>query len=147
MFRKINDIDRIFGNMDFFKNQMNRLIDEFESGRGSFSHKQSWPRTNFYDDGDNILVYCEMPGVHEDEINIKLHNNLLTIKGTRKEDMPEGYSILRQERASEQFSRSFTLPVEIDTDKTQASLKNGILSIKLVKMQTTKPKKIVVQAE
>ena len=146
MIRRLNDIDRIFGTMDFFKNRMNRFFEDFDSGRGSFSQGGVWPPTNFYDDGDNILVYCELPGVSEDEINIKLHNNLLTIKGERKETMPAGYAILRQERNVASFSRSFTLPVEIDPEKTSASLKNGILTVKLVKVQAVKPTKVVVQA-
>ncbi|RJX26904.1 MAG: Hsp20/alpha crystallin family protein [Desulfurivibrio sp.] len=146
MIRRLNDIDRIFGTMDFFKNQMNRFFDDFESGRGSVSQGGIWPLTNFYDDGDHIFVYSELPGVNEDEINIKLHNNLLTIKGERREIIPEGYAILRQERNVAPFSRSFSLPVEIDPEKTSASLKNGILTVKLVKAQAAKPKKIVVQA-
>lgn len=146
MIRRLNDIDRIFGTMDFFKNQMNRLFDDFESGRGAIAQGGVWPPTNFYDDGDHILVYSELPGVNEDDINIKLHNNLLTIKGERKENAPEGYAILRQERNVAPFSRSFTLPVEIDPEKTSASLKNGILTVKLVKAQAAKPKKIIVQA-
>lgn len=146
MIRRINDIDRIFGTMDFFKNQMNRFLEDFESGRGNLSQGGVWPPTNFYDDGDHLLVYSVIPGVDEEEINIKLHNNLLTIKGERKENPPEGYAILRQERNIASFSRSFTLPVEIDPEKTSASLKNGILTVKLVKVQATKPKKIVVQA-
>jgi HSP20 family protein len=146
MIRRLNDIDRIFGTMDFFKNQMNRFLEDFESGRGNLSQGGVWPPTNFYDDGDHILVYSELPGVNEEEINIKLHNNMLTIKGERRENKPEGYAILRQERNVAPFSRSFTLQVEIDPEKTSASLKNGILTVKLVKVQAAKPKKIVVQA-
>jgi HSP20 family protein len=132
--------------MDFFKNQMNRFLEDFESGRGNLSQGGVWPPTNFYDDGDHILVSSELPGVNEEEINIKLHNNMLTIKGERRENKPEGYAILRQERNVAPFSRSFTLQVEIDPEKTSASLKNGILTVKLVKVQAAKPKKIVVQA-
>jgi HSP20 family protein len=146
MFRRLNDIERIFGTMDYFKNQMNRFFEDVESGRASLTQGGVWPPTNFFDDGDAILVYCELPGMDESEINIKLQNNLLTIKGERKANMPEGYAILRQERNVAPFSRSFTLPVEIDASKTDATLKNGILTIRLVKAQATKPKKIVVQA-
>ncbi|MBI4792590.1 MAG: Hsp20/alpha crystallin family protein [Deltaproteobacteria bacterium] len=146
MFRRLNDIDRIFGTMDFFKNQMNRFFEDYESGRGNLTQGGVWPPTNFYDDGEAIFVYCVLPGMNENEVNIKLQNNLLTIKGERKATMPEGYAILRQERNVTPFSRSFTLPVEIDTEKTTATLKNGILTVKLVKAQAVKPKKIMVQA-
>lgn len=146
MFRKLNDIDKIFGTMDFFKNQMNRLLEDFESGRGNFTQGGGWPRTNFFDDGESLLVYCEISVIHENEIAIKLHNNLLTISGERKPSLPEGYAVLRQERQYSPFSRSFTLPVEVEPEKTSATLKNGILTVKLVKAQATAPKKIAVKA-
>ncbi len=146
MFGKRDDIDRMFGTMGLFKNQMNRLFDDFENGRTGFAKSHSRPRVNFYDDGVNMLVFCELPGMNEDEINIKIHNNLLTIKGERKTNVSEGYAILRQERNASPFSRSFTLPVEIDTEQTTATLKNGMLALKLVKARAEKPRKIVVQA-
>jgi HSP20 family protein len=62
------------------------------------------------------------------------------------EKTQEGSAILRQERNVTSFSRSFSLPVEIDPKKTTADLKNGILAVKLVTEQAGKPKKIIVQA-
>ncbi|MFH1217410.1 MAG: Hsp20/alpha crystallin family protein [Pseudomonadota bacterium] len=146
MFRKLNDIDKIFGTMDFFKNQMNRFFEDFENNKGNFTQSGGWPRTNFFDDGDIINVYSEISGINENDINIKLHNNLLTLSGERKPSLPEGYAVLRQERLYTPFSRSFTLSAEIDPEKTSATLKNGILTVKLVKAQPINPKKISVTA-
>ncbi|MFZ5764071.1 MAG: Hsp20/alpha crystallin family protein [Thermodesulfobacteriota bacterium] len=146
MFRKLSEIDRIFGTMDLFKNQMNRFLDELDSGRAHFNQGSGRPRTNFFDAGNILYVYREMSGVPEEDLSIRLHNNLLTIAGQRRLTLPEGYTVLRQERNDTAFSRSFTLPVEIDPEQTTAHLKNGILTVKLVKAQVAEPKKIVVRA-
>lgn len=147
MFTKWNEMDRIFGTMDQFRNQMNRFFEDLEEGQQYFSRRGGWPRTNFYDDGDNIIVRAKVPGVSEDDLNIQIHNNLLSISGNRTTSPQAEYAVLRQERLTDTFSRSFTLPVEIDPDKTTALLKNGILTLKLAKAQAAKPKKITVTAE
>lgn len=147
MFTKWNDMDHIFGTMDNFRNQMNRFFEDLEGGQPYLGRKAVWPKTNFYDDGDNIIVRFQLPGVFEEDINLQIHNNLLSITGMRKPPLLEGYTVLREERLIDNFSRSFTLPVEIDAEKTNAVLKNGILTLKLVKAQAARPKKIIVKAE
>jgi HSP20 family protein len=147
MFTKLNDMDRIVGTMDNFRNQMNRFFADLEGGQQRLGRKPIWPKTNFYDDGDNIIVRFQVPGVYEEDINLQIHNNLLSITGTRKPLLLEGYTVLREERLIDNFSRSFTLPVEIDAEKTNAVLKNGILTLKLAKAQVARPKKIIVKAE
>lgn len=147
MFTKWNEIDRIFGTMNHFRNKMNLIFDDLEEGQQYLGRKAIWPKTNFYDDGDNIIVRFQVPGVSEDDINLQIHNNLLSITGTRKPLLLEGYTVLREERLVDNFSRSFTLPVEIDAEKTSALLKNGILTLKLAKAKTAIPKKINVKAE
>ena len=147
MFTKWNEMDRIFGTMNNFRNQMNRFFEDLEGGQQYLGRKAIWPKTNFYDDGDNIIVRFQVPGVFEDDINLQIHNNLLSIIGTRKPPLLEGYTVLREERLVDNFSRSFTLPVEIEAEKTSAVLKNGILTLKLAKAHAAKPKKIIVKAE
>lgn len=147
MFSKLNDMDRIFGTMDNFRNQMNRFFEDLEGGQQYIGRKTIWPKTNFYDDGDNIIVRFQVPGVYEEDINLQIHNNLLSITGNRKPLLLEGYTVLREERLIDNFSRSFTLPVEIDAEKTNAVLKNGILTLRLAKAQAARPKKIIVKAE
>jgi len=147
MFSKWNEMDRIFGTMDQFRNQMNRFFEDLEEGQQYLSRSGGWPRTNFYDDGENIIVRTKVPGVSENDLNIQIHNNLLSITGSRTTSPKQGYTVLRQERLTDTFSRSFTLPVEINPDNTSALLKNGILTLKLAKAQAAKPKKITVTAE
>ena len=72
---------------------------------------------------------------------------MLTISGERKVEAPEGYSVHRQERGSVKFSRSFTFPCRIDTEKASATVKDGVLTIKLAKAAEAKPRKITVTAQ
>lgn len=145
MFRKITDFEKFLSVMQGLKNRPTFFYDDFDSSSNLLSTTSSWPRVNIHEEDNAVYIYCELPGVKEDEINIKLHNNLLTIKGERKLDIEDKYSILRQERHENKFSRSFTLPMDIDNERTSASLKNGILTLKLVKTPIEKSRKIAVE--
>jgi HSP20 family protein len=79
-----------------------------------------------------------------DDLNVKIQGNYLEISGTRKADTPEGYKAHRIERGTAAFTRSFTLPADVDADKSEASLKNGILTLTLPKAEAAKPKQIEI---
>ena len=92
-----------------------------------------------------IIVKAELPGMKVEDIDITLTDGLLTIKGERKmekEDKRENYH--RIERRFGSFSRSFTLPADVDSAKVEATLKNGILYLILPKHEAAKPKKISI---
>lgn len=80
----------------------------------------------------------------KDDLNIKIQGNYLEISGTRKSDAPEGYKVHRAEREAATFTRSFTLPSEIDAEKVNASLSDGILSLTLPKIEAAKPKQVSI---
>lgn len=147
MLTKWNDMNQLFGTMDNFRNQMNRFFEDLDEGSQYLGRKAVWPKTNFYDDGDHLIARFQVPGVPENDLDLQIHNNMLSIKGKRKSNLQDGYTVLRQERLVDTFSRSFTLPMEIDPDKTSAVLKDGILTLKLAKAHAAKPKKITVKAE
>lgn len=146
-----NDFDQIFGAMDLFRNRMgrvNRLFTDFDRpwalGRG-WSSVDNWPRTNLYDADDHLQLVAAVPGLGKDDLNIKIQGNYLEISGTRKEKAPEGYTAHRVERGGESFfSRSFTLPVDINSTKVEAHLKDGILSLKLPKAESARAKRITI---
>ena len=77
-------------------------------------------------------------------LNIKIQGNYLELSGTRESDAPEGYNAHRVERGATSFTRSFTLPADIDSEKVGASLKNGILTLTLPKTEAAKPKQITI---
>ncbi|WP_310599818.1 Hsp20/alpha crystallin family protein [Desulfobulbus sp.] len=142
------DIHGMLGAMDLFRNQMNSLFNEFDRSHG---YGQSWeiaetsPRTNLSDTGDNLELIAELPGVNREELTVKIQGNYLEISGSRRADAPEGYTVHRAERPAATFSRSFTLPYEVDAAKVTATLKDGLLTMTLPKSEAAKPRQISIQ--
>jgi HSP20 family protein len=133
--------------MDLLHNRMNRLFPEY--GRSSaipaWTVTQGGPRTNLYDLGDSLEMKVEVPGVAKDALNVKVQGNYLEISGSRKSDAPNGYSSHRVERGTTSFTRSFTLPSDVDTSKVEAQLTNGVLTLTLPKLEAAKPKQISIK--
>lgn len=146
MFTQVHDLDRMFGALDLFRNRLGGVFPEIERslGRGG-PGSGAGPRTNLYDAGDNIEVQMEVPGLGKEDLTINVQGNYLQIRGEDSGKVPEGYTIHRQERGAQNFSRSFTLPSEIDVDKVEASLKDGILTLVMPKAEAAKPKQIAIK--
>lgn len=147
MWTRVNDLDRMFGVMDLLQSQLNRLYTDFDKiyeGESTWRATNGTPKTNLYDDGNHFTMQAEVPGMTKDEISIKIQGNYLELSGTRKSDAPEGYKAHRIEREAASFTRSFTLPSDVDVDKVNASLKNGILSLTLPKAEAAKPKQVSI---
>jgi HSP20 family protein len=103
------------------------------------------PALDVSDEKDNLFVTVELPGMKKDEINLSLHDGVLTISGERKHETEkkEG-DTFRSERYFGKFHRSVTLPTAVDASKVKASYKDGILTIELPKAEEAKPKQIAV---
>jgi HSP20 family protein len=127
------------------RDEVNRLLEFSWPSRdtGSFS---GWsPALDVSDDKDNLVVKVELPGLKRDEINLSLHDGVLTISGERKRESEkeEGESF-RSERYFGKFQRSVTLPTAVDANKVNASYKDGVLTVELPKAEEAKPKQIAV---
>jgi HSP20 family protein len=97
--------------MDDFRRRIDRLFEEFErGGYGVSATASQFPRTNLYDTDNAFVLFAEVPGLSDKDIQVNVHQDVLTLSGERKSDIPEGYSVHRQERVPLRFSRSFTLP-------------------------------------
>ena len=128
------------------RDEMSRLVEAF--GRRWPALAASYPALNVRQDDNNIFVEAELPGMDLSDLEIYVSGgNQLTIKGERKPVQIEKAVWHRQERGFGKFTRVLTLPVPVDTDKVQARLANGILTITLPKSEEAKPKKIAVKAE
>lgn len=145
MWTRWNDFDRSFAVMEDFRRRVDRLFEEMERG-GQVGNFTQFPRTNLYDTEAAYLVQCEVPGLSEKDIELSLHQDVLTIAGERKTDVPEGYSVHRQERLPFKFSRSFTLPTQVDAEHVAATVQDGILTVTLPKTPEAKPRQINIQA-
>jgi HSP20 family protein len=104
-----------------------------------------FPLINLTEDKDNYYVHAELPGVKGNELDIQVTGNNLAISGERKiAAEEEGARYHRREREAGTFSRMIKLPGEVDNDKVEAKLENGILSIVVSKAEIAKPKQISV---
>ncbi len=146
MWTRLSDLDRMIHAMDLFQNRMNRLYPGYAKLRTApaWDITQGEPKTNLYDAGDHLEMRVEVPGVAKDDLSVKVQGNYLEISGSRKSDEPEGYTVHRTERAVKSFTRSFTLPEDVDTRKVEAQMANGLLSLTLPKLEAAKPKQITI---
>jgi HSP20 family protein len=123
------------------------MQDEVAARSGSDRRQLAFqPLVDIFEDKDAIFVKAELPGVRADDIHINSENNVLTLSGTRKleqEENRDGYH--RIERTYGTFARSFTLPNMVDTGHIEASLADGILTLKLPKRAEAQPRKIDVK--
>ncbi len=105
-----------------------------------------FPLINLTEDKDNYYVRAELPGVAGDELDIQVTANNLAISGGRKIIAEEGARYHRKEREAGSFSRMIGLPGDIDPDKVDAKLKNGILTVVVSKAEAAKPKQITIKS-
>lgn len=98
------------------------------------------------EDTDAYTVKASIPGVQPDDVDITLTDNVLTIKGeTRHEEETEEQNYHLRERHFGAFTRSIRLPMPVDADNVDASYENGVLTLRLPKLETVKPKRIAVK--
>ena len=103
------------------------------------------PPVDIVEENDRILLTAELPGFKENDIEIQMEGNLLTLRGERKSEVEkEGRTFHRVERSYGQFVRSFTLPNNVDREKIKASFANGLLQIELPKHEEAKPRQIKI---
>lgn len=108
---------------------------------------RTWvPAVDIRETPEALIVYAEVPGLSKEDINITLENNVLTLSGERRfEKDTKEQDWHRVERSYGTFSRSFSLPAQLDPDKVDASFKDGVLSIRIPKAEMARPRKIVVK--
>lgn len=121
-----------------------RLFSNFER-EAEFSTETRVPDVGLTDIGNAIVLNAELPGVVEEDLEITALSNSVTIKAKRSDKIPEGYVAHRRERSSYQFARSYELPVKVEAERAEATLKNGILTLKLPKVPEAQPKRISVK--
>ena len=105
------------------------------------------PALDLYQNNDNVVAVVELPGMRKEDIDVSLHDGMLTIAGERQSSSSEGENAERTERFSGKFRRSVTLPTRVDASKVSASYKDGILTVTLPKAEEAKPKKVEVSIE
>lgn len=141
-FGRFNQLSRI-------RNEINRIFEDPLSLLPSTSFFEGWePAVDVYEDRDKISIRAELPGMKQQDIQLAIEGNTLTISGERKreEERKEG-DTFRSERFYGRFQRSITLPRPVDTGKINATYKDGVLTVTCPKSEEAKPRQIEVKTE
>jgi len=104
------------------------------------------PAVDIFEDANGIVVQADMPGVSKDQLNVQADRNGLVIEGRATLDMPEGMEALYADVRSTRYRRNFVLGGELDTDRIEANLKDGLLTLRIPKRAELRPRKIEVRA-
>ena len=105
------------------------------------------PALDLYQNSDNVVAVVELPGMRKEDIEISLHDGMLTIAGERQSSPADGENAERTERFSGKFRRSVSLPTRVESGKVSATYKDGVLTVTLPKAEEAKPKKVEVTIE
>jgi HSP20 family protein len=123
-----------------------RLFDSFFNSDAQGEETRAWvPPVDIQENGDAYLFHAELPGMSKEDIHITLENSVLRLSGERKfekDAKKENYH--RVERTYGTFTRTFTLPTQVDPEKVQAAFENGILTITVPKAEQAKPRRIAI---
>ena len=114
-------------------------------GEGEVSTRTWAPPVDIYENGDNLVLKAELPGLSPEDVEIRVENNTLYLKGERnfeKEVKEQNYH--RVERSYGTFTRTFSLPNSVDADKVAANFKDGVLTLTMPKKEEAKPKTIKI---
>jgi HSP20 family protein len=132
--------------------RLNSILDEaFSSwpfqGQESGALTSSWvPACDVFEDKDAVKIVAELPGVSPEDVKISLENNLLTIRGEKRQHAEEQTErVHRYERTYGTFERAFSLPTTVDPEKIQANYSNGILTVTIPKAERARPREIPVK--
>ena len=106
--------------------------------------RSTWPLVALYDTGAELVVRADVPGFAERDIDVSLHQGVVTLRGVRKDDAPEGYVAHQRERGAAEFTRTFSLPCKVDPEKTTAELRDGVMTLTMAKAQEVQPRQIKV---
>src|ERR1700686_3057417 len=135
-----------FRGLSTLQDQFHRLFNESLRNHTEESALTTWaPAVDIYETPNDLVVKADLPDVDEKDIDIRVENNLLTIRGERKfEKNVSEDNYLRVERTYGAFSRSFSLPNTVNAEAIHAEYKNGVLTVNLPKREETKPRQVKV---
>ena len=137
--------------LDSLQGEMNRLFSSFfdtptkTKGTNGGAARRWIPSMDLVETQDDFVLKADLPGMSENDVNVELENNVLTISGERQaehEEQQEGY--YRLERATGSFSRALSLPEGIDADAVAATFDNGVLTVRIPKPAQVKPRKVKI---
>lgn len=124
-----------------FSTNLTRAFDDEGIGRGAWA-----PSVDIYENKDQIVLEAELPGMKQEDFDLSVENNVITLRGERKfEKTDETDNYHRVERSYGSFTRSFTLPQTVTAEGATAEYSNGVLRVTLPKREETKARRIEIK--
>lgn len=128
-----------FQGLRLFEDAVTRLMSEPRTAR-------PWsPAVDILETENELVVKADLPDVKENDIDVQVERQTLTIRGERKFEKEENAGFHRIERSYGSFLRSFAVPSTVDTEKVAAEYRNGVLTVRLPKKEAAKPRQVKVQ--
>lgn len=133
------------------RDEVDKLMGEFLNGPATampraWAAVRAFPAINLWEEGDQLFAEAELPGLKSEDVDISVSGDELTLSGRRPDVPPAGASFHRRERGAGDFSRTVRLPFEVDAEAVEATLRDGVLTVKLPKSAAARPRKIKVGA-
>ena len=144
--RTMNRLEQPFRGATTLQDQINRVFSDLVGRTEEESNLTPWaPAVDIYETEHELVVKADVPDVNPEDLDIRVENNILTIRGERKfEEKVNEENYLRVERAYGSFSRSFSLANSVKSDAIKADYQNGVLTLSIPKREEAKPKQIKV---
>jgi HSP20 family protein len=138
-----------FRGVTTLQDQINRLFNEAFDRTSDEANLTTWaPAVDIYETEHELVVKADIPEIKPEELDIRVENNILTIRGERKfEKKVSENNYLRVERSYGSFSRTFSLANTVNAEAIKADYKNGVLTLSIPKREEAKPKQIKVNVE
>ena len=136
-----------FRGLTSLQDQVNRLFEgTFAQGRSGEADLAAWaPSVDIFEGKDELVAQVDLPGVQDKDIDVRVENNTLTIRGERKfEKNVNEDNYLRVERAYGFFTRTFSLPNTVNAEAIRAEYKQGVLTVHMPKREESKPKQVKI---
>jgi len=136
-----------FRGLTALQDQVNRLFeDSFFRNTGADSAITTWaPAVDIHETEQELVMRADLPGIDEKDLDVRVENNMLTVRGERKfEKNVSEDNYLRVERSFGTFSRSFSLPNTVNTEAIKAEYKHGVLTVTLPKREESKPRQVKI---
>ena len=137
-----------FRELTTMRKDMDRLFDQFFAMPTTSQLDWGTPMVDMYQTENEVVVKATLPGLEPEELDIQITGDLLTLRGEiKQETVEENAKYHLREHRTRSFSRSLTLPAPVVADKSNAVMKNGVLTLTLPKAEEAKPKVITVKAK
>lgn len=141
-YRPFNDVFSVSRDLD---RMMDEALGTMQWGRGE-TLRQWFPLTDVSETPEHLTLRLEVPGLAREELKISVENNVLTIRGEKKQETSrEDETFYRTERSYGSFERSFSLPSHVDPDDVSANLENGVLIVRVPRREEAKAREIRIE--